>query len=802
MYIFLFAGFFLFSFPCFSQAHFINGKVVDSTGKPIEFANVVIKDQNGKIVEGTITDQKGVFRLKAKEGTYKLTISFLGYENWDKEMIIDKNQDLGIIALTESKSDLGEVIVTVEKPVIEKKVDRLVFNVEHSISASSGTVLDALRKTPGVAVDQDGAISMIGKGGVSVLIDDRMLQLSGEDLTNFLQSIASDDVKSIEVITTPPAKYEAEGAGGLINIQYKKGRKNAWNNSLRAAYTQATYPSYSLGNAFSYRKNKLRLFISADAKTGSKARLTIHEIDFDEPRLRERDNKKRANSFSGRFGLDYDLSSKSSIGAQYLGGFKIGKDYTGNNIYDGVNVITKDTLSIISNGIDDEETNNHSVNLHYLQRLDSIGNKFSMDLDYFTYYTHQDKDLASTTFSTDITKKNQTKLDSLLNIGDQRIENYSAKIDAERFASWAKISYGAKTSFTRTNNLINYQYYYNTFEDLTLRDSTQIDRFIYTENTQAAYIDFAKELGKKWTFKLGLRAEYTQTTTDSQANKEKTQKRKYLQWFPILYALHTINDRHSLNLNYNRRINRPEFWALEPFRRYLNNVSYTVGNPFLQPSFTDKIELSHTYKNTLVSMAFFSVTTNGFYQIPILDGRTKEQVYKMQNYFTLHQYGISESYAFHPLSWWSSQNQAQVFYSQHTINPTIDAVAQNGIGLYLSTNNSFTLNKRKTIQGELNFVWEYLGSDSGIYEYKPYYYLDLGLSLFFGDKRWGCSLALNDVLKTLTYHFTVSSNVKEKYSDYFDSQQIKFSLKYNFGNTTISVKQRALGNKEEKNRSD
>ena len=814
MYIFLFAGFFLFSFPCFSQAHFINGKVVDSAGNPVEFANVVIKDQNGKIVEGTITDQKGVFRLKAKEGTYKLTVSFLGYENWDlgyedwdlryenwdKEMMMHKNQDLGIITLSESKSDLGEVIVTAEKPVIEKKVDRLVFNVEHSISASSGTVLDALRKTPGVAVDQDGAISMIGKGGVSVLIDDRMLQLSGEDLTNFLQSIASDDVKSIEVITTPPAKYEAEGAGGLINIQYKKGRKNAWNNSLRAAYTQATYPSYSLGNAFSYRKNKLRLFISADAKTGSKARLTTAKIDFDIPRLRDRDIKKRANSFSGRFGLDYDLSSKSSIGAQYLGGFKIGKDYTGNNIYDGVNVITKDTLSIISNGIDDEETNNHSVNLHYLQRLDSIGNKFSMDLDYFTYYTHQDKDLASTTFSTDITKKNQTKLDSLLNIGDQRIENYSAKIDAERFASWAKISYGAKTSFTRTNNLINYQYYYNTFEDLTLRDSTQIDRFIYTENTQAAYIDFAKELGKKWTFKLGLRVEYTQTTTDSQANKEKNQKRKYLQWFPILYALHTINDRHSLNLNYNRRINRPEFWALDPFRRYLSNVSYIVGNPSLQPSFTDKIELSHNYKNKVISTVFFSATTDGFFQVPQVDSKTKKEILITKNYYILYQYGISESYAFHPFPWWSSQNQAQVFYSLHTIDPTIDAVGYNGFGFYLNTNNSFILNKRKTIQGEINFVLDAPGVFN-IYKERPRYKLDLGLRLFLWNKQWELSIALNDALKNFVYRYSsITNNIRRKNKDCVDIQTLKLSFKHHFGNRTISVKERGFGNKEEKNR--
>ena len=811
MYIFLFAGFFLFSFPCFSQAHFINGKVVDSAGNPVEFANVVIKDQNGKIVEGTITDQKGVFRLKAKEGTYKLTISFLGYEDWDlgyedwdKEMMMDKNQDLGIITLSESKSDLGEVIVTAEKPVIEKKVDRLVFNVEHSISASSGTVLDALRKTPGVAVDQDGAISMIGKGGVSVLIDDRMLQLSGEDLTNFLQSIASDDVKSIEVITTPPAKYEAEGAGGLINIQYKKGRRNAWNNSLRAAYTQATYPSYSLGNAFSYSKNKLRLFVSADAKTGNKARLTRSKIDFDIPRFIDRDIKRRTNSFSGRFGLDYDLSSKSSIGAQYLGGFKIRKDYTGNNIYDGViNYITKESPYIISNEVDDEETNNHSVNLHYLQRLDSIGNKFSMDLDYFTYSTHQDKDLASTTFSTDTTKKNQTKLDKILNVGDQRIENYSAKIDVERPTSWAKISYGAKTSFTRTNNLINYQYYYNTFEDSTLRDSTQIDRFIYTENTQAAYIDFAKELGKKWTFKLGLRAEYTQTATDSQANKEKNQKRKYLQWFPTFYALHTINDRHSVNLNYNRRINRPGFWKLNPFRWYFSVFSYGEGNPFLQPSFTDKIELSHTYKNKLISAAFFSVTTDGFFgEVPIIDAINKEQIFTKQNYYTLYQYGISESYAFHPFSWWNSQTQANLYYSQHTLDSEVNAIEQNGFVAYLSTNNSFTFNKRKTIQGELNFVWEYYGSFAAINKYKPYYSLDFGFNMFFLDKHLQCSIALNDALKTLSYHATtITNNIMQEYINYLDSRQLKLSFKYHFGNTTISVKQRALGNKEEKNRS-
>ena len=216
---------------------------MDKTDMPIEFANVIVSDKNNAILGGTTTDPQGNFHFKIGQTKCRIRISFLGFEDWVKDLTIDGNTPLGGISLTESKNDLGEVVVIAEKPLIEKKIDRLIFNLEHSISASGGTVLDALRKTPGVAVGQEGSLRMIGKGGsVSVLIDDRLLQLSGDELTNFLESIASDDVKSIEVITTPPAKYEAEGNGGLINIIYKKGRKNAWNNSARTSTDKLLSP--------------------------------------------------------------------------------------------------------------------------------------------------------------------------------------------------------------------------------------------------------------------------------------------------------------------------------------------------------------------------------------------------------------------------------------------------------------------------------------------------------------------------------------------------------------------------------
>ena len=794
-FIFPFFAFIIFHLTSFAQeVSTINGKVVDDKNHPIEFSNVILKDQNNKIVKGTITDTSGTFKLKAMKGAYVLNISFLGYEDFSKEIMIDKNQDLGIITLSESENNLGEIVVTVEKPVIEKKVDRLVFNVENSITASGGNALDALRKTPGVTV-KDDKIEMIGKGSVAVLMDDRIVQLSGEELVNFLRSIPSDDLKRIEVITTPPAKYDAEGSGGLINIQYKKGRRNAWNNSTRVAYTQATFPSYSLGNTFSYNKNKLRVLISADAKKGSRAYINHLQTFYDkETRFGKLDMKNKSDYFSGRFGLDYDLSKNTSVGIQYSGGIRNGNNKDNNLTTDKYNYDLRLNDSIVSGGIENKEINNNSVNLHYIQKLDSIGRKLSVDLDYFTYQSSKDRKFTSNTFDSI-----GNKIDSLSanNTGDQKINNYSAKIDMEHPTTWAKISYGAKVSFSHTDNSV--RYFDTTIPGTRIPDDQQSDDFDYTENTQAAYFDLAKEFGKKWEAKLGLRVERTQTKGVSKLEGEK--RREYVQWFPTFYLLRTINDNHSMNVNYNRRIRRPGFWELNPFRFYLDRTSYTIGNPSLQPSFTDKIELSHTYKNKLISSASFSVTTNGFGQVPMPIESTKEQIFKQENYYTEYEYGISETYSFSPFPWWKSQNQVYTYYSQSKIDKTINAVAQNGVGLYFSTNNSFTLNKKKTIKGEVNFLWSHPGGeDITIYD-KPYYSLDLGLSMSFLDKKLQCSIALNDVLKTQRfYNSIVSNDIMQKFNNYYDTRSLKISLKYNFGNKTISVKEREFGNEDEKNR--
>ena len=225
------------------------------------------------------------------------------------------------------------------------------------------------------------------------------------------------------------------------------------------------------------------------------------------------------------------------------------------------------------------------------------------------------------------------------------------------------------------------------------------------------------------------------------------------------------------------------------------------GNTSLQPSFTDKIELSHTYKNRLISSASFYVTTDGFAQVPISIESTKQQIFKYENYYTLYQYEISEVYTFSPSYWWKSQSQANLYYSQSKIDNTINAILQNGLGFYFSTNNSFTLNKKKTIKGEVNFLWNY-PEKLHIYKInKPYYSLDLGLKMLFLNKKLECSIALNDILKTrIVSNIVIINDVKQEFNQYYDTQSIKVSLKYNFGNNRISVKEREFGNQDEKNR--
>lgn len=784
--------FLIVPFLSFSQVN-LTGVVKDDL-KPIPFANVILKDSSNQIVSAGITDDKGEFLLTIDKGTYSLIISFLGYDDFNKEVTLKDNLRLNDVTLLEKKSELDEVLIVSKKRLIERKVDRLVFNVENNITASGGDALDALNVAPGILVE-DGQIAMIGKSAMRVMVGGRIIPLSGEELINFLKSIPAGDIKKIEIITNPPAKYEAEGNGGLINIIYKKGVRNSWSNSTGITYTQAVFPEYTLRNNFTYQKDKLHLQLSLNGSVGdinSDQDLAIFYSDG--PWRIKTDQKAKSENVSGRLLLDYELNEKTTIGFQYLG--KIDNpdivDRATTEIFNNQNSI--DSL-LISDGISDKSINNHSLNAHFNTKLDTLGRSISADVNYFEYQSEEQRDiLTESVLSNGVLQGTNF---SAINGSNQNIKNYSGKIDVEHPLKTIDLSYGAKVSVINSNYETNF---FNTISGEPVLDLLQSDKFEYNEYIQALYVNTYKEIGKKWKAQLGLRFESSQTEGISIALNQ-TNTNDYTKLFPTFYLSYDMNEKNSFSFNYGKRINRPSYNQLNPARFYVNSNTFSEGNPFLQPSFTDNLEFSYTYKRKWFTNLFLSIDTDGFGVIPSINEETNDQVFQQQNFYTNYHYGISETYIFNKFSWWTSQNSVYLIGSESVFDTdNINAEVQNGYKFYFATNNTFSLNTAKTIHAQLNY-WYVSPARENLFRSEESYKLDLILKFSMLKKNLQLSMGVYDILNSSPRNLEYNINgIRQTYVNRARNQYFRTSLSYNFGNNKIRAKRRNFGNEEEKRR--
>ena len=785
----------VFPFTSFAQQHYsLSGTVIDSTNKPVEFANVILKDQNDKIVEGTTTSEQGIFKLKAQEGTYTLTISFLGYEDWSKEIMIDKNQDLGIITLSESENDLGEVVVTVEKPVIEKKVDRLVFNVENSIAASGGSALDALKVTPRIRVQND-QISMIGKSGISIMVDDRLMQLSGDDLINFLKTIRSDDIKSIEVITNPPVKYDAEGNSGIVNIKLKKVKQNSWSSTIHSSYKQAIYPSGTIGTGFNYQKNKVSIFSNISHTNGSSDVEETNTIHYPYQLWYEQnDGRNYSNSLSGKFIFDYKFSQKLTMGIQYFGSLNK-PDIDEHNKTTLTNNATQllDSL-IITDASSDRKNTFNSINYHLIYDIDTIGKELSLDFDYFNYDRDDNRIFSSNNFL----KEGgiiPNSFFSAQNIGNQHISNYSINIDVKHPLKFLTLNYGSKLSFLNTDNSIVFN---DLISGVPKIDLSQSNQFKYKENVQSLYFSAHKELGKKWETKLGLRVENTQTEGNS-ITLNKINKHSYTEFFPTGYLSYSPNDNHSFSLNYGRRINRPSFGFLNPFRWYSSRYSFSEGNPALKPSFTHNIEFEYVYKNNWINSIYFSKLQDGYEYVTIVNSVTNTEMILAKNFIETNIFGLFESISFKPFSWFSTNLSMDLYYSQSKSSIPVTRQSLSKLNIEGSLSNDFILHKDKKVLFNISYIAASDGVDN-LDENTHFSQLDASLKFLFLNKKLKLTLTANDIFSSnRPEYISFSNNLKTSFKNYYDDRFFRVSLIYDVGEK-IKIKERRIKNKKEKER--
>ncbi|MDR0830554.1 MAG: TonB-dependent receptor, partial [Prevotellaceae bacterium] len=628
---------------CYAQTYTISAKVANNQDVAVEFAEALLL-RNDTVLQSVVTDEQGIFSIEAIQGNYLLLIKQLGDTLYSQKINLVQNIDLGTIKVQQQSKLLQDITVTAQNKLIERRADRLVFYTTNLPSADGGDVLDILKVTPSLMVNLDN-ISIVGKGSVNVLINDRFLQLSGEELMNFLKSLRASDVQKIEVITTPPAKYEAEGNSGLINIVLKKAAQDTWNGSVFGNYTQSKYATGLGGGSFNYRKKKLSFFVNASYFGGKS--YTDDETTILYPDLKWKSDGNYTNYshyLSAQAGFDVDITDKITIGAQYLGSFSNSPKSTNNHKTILTNISDNSDAGLISTeGSGKSKSNTQSANFHSIFKLDTLGSKINFDFDFITLDAQSNNIFGSTTTGSQ-TAEIPNNYFSLNNILDRKITNYAAKIDVEQPLKKVNLNYGAKLSFTRTNNDIQV---FDMSSGASVNDATQTNQFLYKENTQAVYISASTKFGKdKWEAQLGLRGESTQFEGKS-VTMDTVFKKSYFELFPTAYLNYNMNDKNIFYIEYGRRISRPHFSQLNPFRSYSNPYYYFAGNPELKPTITNNVMLGYIFNNIFQAVLFFDKSKdNSGGGISILDKDGYTQVGTRLNYFDNYDLGIGLAYGY------------------------------------------------------------------------------------------------------------------------------------------------------------
>lgn len=780
----------IFCSGIFLHAQSISGKVSNEDNIPVCYAEIILSKDNIKKIG--ISDEGGNYSITLPQnGTYKTVIKKDGIELENIQIVVEGNiiRNFKVNLIKEKK--IQGVTLIGQKKIVERKVDRLVFNVENSIISEGGDALDVLKITPNISVRNEDII-MIGKSGMSVMINNRILKLSGDDLISYLKSLKSENIKNIEVITNPPAKYDAEGNSGIININLKKTKQDTWNASIGTYFKQSKYQQYGQSLNINYNKNRVSLYGSLGHNDGLYFYRTeedkIYYSDKFYHSLSTMKNDYNKN-YNANIGLDYDFSKNFSSGIQFIKSQNniIGDETNDTNIYSSQNYLLK-TLSVTN-----DNRNNYSLNFHSTYKLDSLGSNIIFNGDLFNYETFKNREFETTQYNnfTDFFSNYIAQ-----NNSSQKIANYSAQIDVEKKYKNFEYEFGGKISSSKNTSNINY---FDLTSGLPIFQKDRSDSFDYSENLQALYISGNKKLGDKWEAKAGLRLENTETKGYSYDLNE-TDKSHYTKLFPTLYILYKPKEKQSISFSYGKRINRPNYRVLNPFVRYINPYTTSQGNPYLQPYYTDNYELTYNYKDNWLSTLYYSNSKNIYEQVNYISNDNINSATKYENFYNQFSIGITESYTLHPIKNWESNLTANVYYKKIESSLPQTLASFSGWSAFFETDNNYFLNKNKTILLSIDY-WIQFPEYDAIYKTNAISVLDIGMRAFLLDKKLSLSLYFSDLLKIQKVkNLSIFNGIQQEFQNYEDRQSIKVSLRYSFGNNKIKSKSVNSSNKEEKQR--
>ncbi|WP_370476272.1 outer membrane beta-barrel protein [Tamlana flava] len=616
----------------------VTGKVVDAeTKEPLEYATIAFfnKEKN-KIIEGGITNVNGEFSIPITSGLYDVTIEYISYKKITlSNKNLNQDENLGIISLEINLEALDEVEVIAERTTVEIKLDKKIYNIGKDLTTAGGTVSDALNNVPSVSVDIEGGISLRGNENVRILINGKPSAMAGFGDTSVLSQLPAEAIERVEVITSPSARYDAEGTAGILNIILRQKETLGFNGSLNL--TLGNPDNAGVSANINYRTEKYNLFSNLGFRYFSSPRNSFSDteyfnadVDFD--RIIEDEDVERLNrNYNASLGMEYFLSKKTSLTGTFF--YRYGEDRdTGINFSDRYNSGSFDeqTRRIEKQN---EDGNNYQFALNYITKFDNEGHELTADIQIESGSEEQFTDYNEDYIFTNKTAPEPFQIEYITQNEDEK--EYLFQVDyVKPIGENSRFEAGYRGNFE--NSVTNYLLEQENLDTGNLEVNDALSNiFDYSENVNAFYTQYGTKFGE-FSFLLGLRLENTQLKgkIDSRLTSAELEafygfpiktdfNNNYLGLFPTVNLIYNLSgnsddSEESITLGYNRRINRPRGWFINPFPSRSSRTRVFQGNPNLSPVFASAFDLGYLKrwdKLTLTTSVYYQYETDSFERI-------------------------------------------------------------------------------------------------------------------------------------------------------------------------------------------
>jgi len=782
----------------------INGIILAGNGKPFPNATVQLT-VNDSVFRSMATLPDGSFQFNELDyNTYRVVVSAIGYKtDTSRPVILSAGQPMAkmdAVTLQKASKELAEVSVTAKKNFIENKIDRTVVNVGALISNTGANALEVLQQAPGVNVDASDNIIFKGKGGVLVLIDDKPTYLSASDLATYLRSLPAAAIDKIELMDNPPAKYEAAGSSGVINIKTKKARTQGLNGSLSASVGQSVYSQTNENLTLNYFRKKLNFFFNG----GYGYNRSYRKLDITRNYFNDSGHalsgiaqtsyfRPKTNSANIRTGFDYYISPKTVVGIVLAGTWSKVKDFS--PVYSNMfNASAVPDSSIVANNATDRNFKNGAINLNYNHQFDSLGTSLAVDLDYIKYRSDQSQAFLNSFYNAHGQWSRSQDITANL---PSDIDIYAGKLDyVHSLKGKGRWEAGVKGSYVNIDNASNY---FNMINGNNVIDYNMTNRFLYKENINAGYLNLNKSF-KRFEFQTGLRLENTNVKGHQLGNAlrpDSSFSYSYTNLFPTAYLSYKItpNGNHSLVGSFGKRISRPYYQDLNPFIFLQDVITYSSGNPYLRPQFEYNYKLTYNYKGGKVSVSLLYNNIKDI-QNEIVRQNGNTFIESTGNIGKATFFGGSVVCYLQFTKWWFFNAYGELLNNTYKGQLYDSYLDWSALSSLIQFNNQFSFSK--VWSAELSGF--YAGRRvTGQFVNDPMGQVNAGIQKKILQGKGTVKLSVRDVFYTYVSKGSIKyvPNTTGTYRNIYSSQLINFGFTYSFGKITDERRKRSTGNAAE-----